>query len=94
MKVEHRLGITPVLKRLAWFYAKKGVGSHAIEHPVYDEVVVRELYDWHAPEGRPDLPPQGGLVVEFVRVGQRVRWVEFATRYAGGGGDDILRELP
>ncbi len=91
-KVERKLGLTPVIKRLAFFYLKKGVGSHAIEHPVYDEVVVRELYDWHTPNDAA-LPPQGGLVVEFMRLGERVRWVEFSAGYIGGGGAEIMREV-
>lgn len=89
-KVEHKLGITEVLKRLAFYYLKMGEGSHAIEHHVYDEVVVRELYAWHSPDKR--MPPQGGMVVEFRRLGERVRWVEFGCHYIGGGGESILRE--
>lgn len=92
MKVEHKLGLTPVLKRLAWHYLQKGIGSHAIEHHVYDEVIVKQLYDWHAPENR-DLPEQGGMVVAFMRVGERVRWVEFGVRFTGGGGESIIREV-
>jgi len=93
VKTEHRLGITPVLKRLAFFYLKKGVGSHAIESPFYDEVLVRELYSWHSPDGQSNLPPQGGMVVEFFWLGERVRWVEFGCHYIGGGGEPILKEL-
>ena len=88
---EHRLGLTPVLKRLAWYYVKRGAGSHAIEHPVYDEVIVRELYDWNTPNDE-KLPPQGGIVVEFMRLGERMRWVEFGCRCIGGGGAPIMRE--
>lgn len=91
-RVEHKLGITPILKRLAYHYLLKGVGSHAIEHHVYDEVVVRELYDWHSPSDK-KMPPQGGIVVEFRRLGERVRWVEFGCHYIGGGGESIIREV-
>lgn len=91
-RVEHRLGLTATLKRLAFHYLLKGVGSHAIEHVVFDEVVVRQLYDWHAPDTK-ELPPQGGVIVEFMRLGERVRWVEFGCHYIGGGGNDIMREL-
>lgn len=90
-RVEHKLGLSPVLKRLAFSYLKLGLGSHAIEHPVFDEVCVEELYDWHAPENR-DLPPRGGLVVVFMREGKRVRWVEFSCGFVGGGGASIMRE--
>ena len=86
-RAEHRLGLTPVFKRLAFRYLKKGVGSHAVEAPYdqfYDEVVVRVLYDWHVPEGK-ELPAQGGFIVEFMRLGERVRWAEFGCRFTGGG---------
>jgi hypothetical protein len=91
-RIEQRLGINAVLKRLAFHYLQKGVGSHAIEHHVYDEVVVGVLYDWHTPDEK-KMPPQGGMVVEFRRLGQRVRWVEFGCHYTGGGGDDLFREV-
>ena len=91
-KVEHLIGVTPVLKRLAFHYLKKGVGSHAIDHFNYDEVVVAELYDWCTPNEK-TTPPQGGMVVEFRRLGQRVRWVEFGCHYIGGGGESIIREV-
>lgn len=94
-RIEHRLGLTPVFKRLAWRYLRKGVGSHAVEAPYdefYDEVVVRELYDWHTPnDGR--YPPQGGLIVEFMFQGERMRWIEFGCHYVGGGGAEIMREI-
>jgi hypothetical protein len=84
---EHRLGLTPVFKRYAFHYLKKGLGSHAVEPPYdqfYDEVVVRMLYDWCAPAGA-DVPPQGGFIVEFRYQGERIRWAEFGCRYTGGG---------
>lgn len=91
-RVEHRLGLTEPLKRLAFYYLQQGVGSHAIEHPVFDEVIVRRLYDWHTPsEG--SLPAQGGVTVEFMRLGERVRWVEFGCHYIGGGGIEIMKKL-
>jgi hypothetical protein len=91
-RIERRLGINAVLKRLAFYYLQKGVGSHAIEHHVYDEVVVSVLYDWYTPDEK-KMPPQGGMIVEFRRLGQRVRWVEFGCHYTGGGGEDVLREV-
>lgn len=91
MRAESRLGLSPVFKRLAWSYVKKGVGSHAIEHPDYDEVIVRELYEWHSPTN--EMPPQGGLVVDFMWMGERRRWVEFGCHFIGGGGEAILRSV-
>jgi hypothetical protein len=32
-------------------------------------------------------------VVEFRRAGKRIRWVEFACRDVGGGGEPIIREV-
>ena len=84
------------MKRLAWFYLKRGLGSHAVLPPYdqhYDEIVCRELYEWHSPDGQSNLPPQGGMVVEFFWLGERIRWVEFGCHYIGGGGEPILREL-
>lgn len=94
-RVERRLGLTPVLKRLGFHYLKKGIGSHAVEAPYdafYDEVVVRALYDWHSPNDE-KVPAQGGLVVEFKKEGERVRWVEFGCHFIGGGGEPIIREV-
>lgn len=91
-KVDHRLGLTPVFKRLAFHYLQKGVGEHKIDHPAYDKVVVRSLYDWSTPSN-PDVPSQGGVAVEFWREGKRLRWVEFGCRVVGGGGDPIIREI-
>jgi hypothetical protein len=90
-KTEHMLGLTGPMKRLAYDFLKKGLGRHACNSFGFDEVVVRELYEWTSPGG--DLPAQGGLVVEFRSGGKRVRWVEFACRDVGGGGEPILREV-
>ena len=90
---EHLLGITPVLKRLAFHFVLKGLGSHPVEAPfnaLYDEVIVRELYPWTVPDKE---TPQGGVVVEFWMVGQKIRWVEFGVRMIGSGGSPILREV-
>ena len=84
---EHRLGLTPVFKRLAFRYLGKGLGSHAVEPPYdqfYDEVVVRMLYDWCVPADVA-VPPQGSFIVEFRFQGEKVRWAEFGCRYTGGG---------
>jgi len=90
-KVEHKLGLTPTLKRLAFYFLKRGIGTHACDHPPYDMVIVRELYGWTSPSA--DQQAQGGISVEFHQGGKRVRWVEFACRDVGGGGDAIVREV-
>ena len=90
---EALLGITPILKRFAFRYVLKGVGSHAVEPPfdaLYDEIIVRELYDWTTVPGKAS---QGGVAVEFWMMGRRLRWVEFGIHCIGGGGDPVLREI-
>ena len=91
-RVDHKLGLTPVLKRLAFHYLQRGIGRHPIDHPAYDQVVVRSLYDWSTPSDDA-IPSQGGIVVEFWHAGKRTRWVEFGCRAIGGGGEPIIREV-
>jgi hypothetical protein len=91
-RVDHKLGLTPMLKRHAFHYLQKGLGRYDSDHPAYDSVVVRSLYDWVTPMDEA-LPSQGGVVVEFHRAGKRVRWVEFGCRVIGGGGEPIVREV-
>jgi hypothetical protein len=88
----HRVGVTPVLKRLAFSYLKNGVGTWPIRHPLYDAVVVKQLYDWTTLSDT-EAPGQGAIVVEFHRQGRRIRWVEFAARVVGAGGEPIVREV-
>jgi hypothetical protein len=84
-----RLGLTNVVKRLAYFYLCKGLGKHTIAHDVYDEVMVSEFDEWK--ENPADPSEHGaGVRVEFRRQGKRVRWVEFRIRTAGGGGDQAV----
>ncbi len=85
---EMLLGISPMLKSIAFQYLQKGIGSHAVAPPLdvfYDEVIVAELYPWKG--------DQGGMVVEFYLHERRVRWVEFGARVIGGGGDPVLRKV-
>ncbi len=91
-KVEHKLGLTPVFKRLAFSYLLRGLGEHSIAHPQYDKVVVRSLYDWKTPVDE-SIPSQGGAIVEFFCASKRVRWVEFGCRVVGGGGEPVVREV-
>lgn len=91
-RTDHKLGLTPMLKRLAFNYLLRGLGEHTSIDPNYDKVVVKSLYDWQTP-GNSDIPSQGGVVVEFWKDGRRVRWIDFACRVAGGGGAPIVREV-
>ncbi len=84
--IETKLGLTNITKRLAYDFLLRGVGEHDIDHDVYDKVEVSELYHW-----KPHLDGSGdygaGIKVTFYHSGHRVRWVEFAVRDIGGGGD-------
>ena len=86
---ETQLGLTNIFKRLAYSYLTRGLGRHPIQHDVYDEVEVAPLYDW-----RPNPHNQdeygAGIKVTFFRQKQRIRWVEFAVRFTGGGGDPAI----
>jgi hypothetical protein len=87
--VEIKLGLTPILKRLAYSCLTKGFGRHSINHAVYDEVDVAELYPW-VPNPAQDGEHGAGIRITFLRKGQKVRWVEFSVRDVGGGGDPTL----
>ncbi len=91
-RADHKLGLTPMLKRTAFHYLQKGLGEHASIDPSYDKVVVKSLYDWTTPSDE-DIPSQGGMVVEFWKDGRRVRWIDFTCRVGGGGGAPIMREV-
>ncbi len=91
-RTDHKLGLTPMLKRTAFHYLQKGLGEHPSIDPSYDKVVVKPLYDWQTPLDE-DIPSQGGVVVEFWKDGRRLRWIDFVCRVAGGGGAPIMREV-
>lgn len=86
---DQRVGITPVLKRLAFSYLIRGIGNHRIEHPIYDSVDVRILYPWSE---NPAASGEYGaaISVSFMREKRRVRWVEFSIRQIGSGGDPTI----
>lgn len=87
--VEVRLGLTNILKRLAYSYLTKGFGRFPIEHNIYDEVEVSELYPWIPNPVQKD-EYGAGIRVTFFRKGRKVRWVEFSVRAIGGGGDPSI----
>ena len=86
-KTGKKLGLTPVLVRLAWSFAQKGVGVHYVEHPEYDNVVVAPIYDWSMVDG----VGQGALRVTFKRGRTIRRYVEFGCKLIGGGGDEVFK---
>ena len=95
VKADARLGLTPAFKRIAYHYLKKGIGEYAPDaapHPHYDKVVVRELYEFRV-NPHDDTSYAGGVTVEFLREGRRVRWVEFRCSPVGGGGAPVIRAV-
>lgn len=90
-KAERRIGLTPAFKRIAYYYLKLGFGKYTPRnHPHYDLVVVRELYEFWEP-----IPNEhaGGIIVEFYHGKQRVKWVEFRCQAVGGGGQDVIKRV-
>lgn len=88
---ERRIGLTPAFKRIAYYYVKLGYGEYKpANHPHYNRVVVRELYDFK--EGS-DEEYAGGIIVEFYRDDHRVKWVEFRCQAVGGGGQDTIKRV-
>lgn len=92
MKAEQLLGLTPVIKRIAYHYLLRGVGEYPVDHPHYDKIIVRPLYDFRE---NPEVVGEhaGGLCVEFYRNAQRIRWVDFRCQVVGGGGAPIVRTV-
>jgi hypothetical protein len=90
-KVEARLGLTNITKRLAHHYLCRGFGNYKIDHPMYDAVHVGELYSWKQSEETGEYG--AGIKVTFSKNGKRIRWVEFGIRFVGGGGDQAIFKL-
>jgi hypothetical protein len=88
---EVRLGLTKPFIRLAYYYLTKGFGTypHSTGNELYDVVDVTPLYDWRSnPENEEESG--AGIRVTFYYQGHKVRWVEFAIRYGGGGGKPTI----
>ena len=87
-KIESRLGLTPALKRIAYYYLCLGFGEYSPnggKHPHYNKVIVRDFYEF-----KDDV---GGVIVEFFKEGRRIRWVEFRNQVVGGGGDSVIQSV-
>ena len=86
------MGVTPILFRRAAYYLCLGEGEYIPEHPHFDKVVVRRIYD--ITQNPIDEDEWGlGMRVDFYLRGRITRWVEFGCRTIGAGGDDILRKV-
>ena len=94
-KLETRVGLTPALKRIAYYYLRLGEGVYTPDggrHPHYDRVVVRPLYEFTESAQTPG-EYAGGSIVEFYWEGSRIRWVEFRNQVIGGGGHEIVKSV-
>jgi hypothetical protein len=92
-KAERLLGLTPAFKRIAHYYVCLGFGEyHPKQHPHYDRVIVRELYEF-GENPRVEGEHAGGTIVEFYQGTQRVKWVEFRCQVTGGGGEDVIKRV-
>lgn len=92
-KTEIRLGLTPITKRLAYYFVCRGIGQYPmVDHPHYDCAVVSEMYPWQPNPENPD-ECAGGLKVSFFKAGKRIRFVEFNVRCVGGGGQEAIRRV-
>ena len=92
-RVETILGLTPVFKRVAHYYLCLGYGEYTPpNHPHYDKVIVRELYEFME---NPQVEGEhaGGVIVEFFLKARRVKWIEFRCQVTGGGGDDVIKRV-
>lgn len=89
-RAETKLGLTPITKRLAYYFVCCGVGRYAmIDHPHYDEAIVKELYPWN-PNPQNENEYGAGLCVTFYRNNEKIRYVEFNIRCVGGGGQEAI----
>ena len=94
-KTERLLGLTPVIKRIAYYYLRLGEGEYTPDggnHPHYDKIIVRELYEFKE-NPKVEGEHSGGVVVEFFKDKRRIRWIEFRCQVVGGGGEEIIRRV-
>ena len=90
-KSETRVGLTNIVKRFAYYcFITKGIGRHPLDNPLYDEVEIKEIYQWMSNPENP-LEHGGGVSVTFYKNKEKMRFVEFSIRFTGGGGQDVIR---
>lgn len=88
--IETRIGLTNIVKRLAYFYMLKGIGEYPMENAWFDLARVEEFCPWQPSIVDPE-EYGAGIRVSFFCKGYRVRFVEFRVRCAGGGGDEVIK---
>ncbi|MGD9209733.1 MAG: hypothetical protein PVI90_03105 [Desulfobacteraceae bacterium] len=70
----------------------EGVYTPNDDHPHYNKIIVRELYEFQ--ENPLTLGERsGGLIVEFFRDNRRIRWLEFRCQVVGGGGEPLIKRI-
>ena len=92
---ERVIGLTPMIKRIAYYYLRLGEGEYIPDggnHPHYDRILVRELYEFKE-NPRVEDEHSGGMIVEFFKNKRRVRWVEFRCQVVGGGGEAVIKRV-
>lgn len=94
-KLETLIGLTPAFQRIAYYYLRLGEGVYVPDngqHPHYNKIIVRELYEFHE---NPLVSNErsGGLIVEFFKDDRRIRWIEFRCQVVGGGGVPMIKRI-
>lgn len=83
----HRVGVTPMVMRLAASFLAQGVGTYEIDHPEYDSVDVSVVQRWDNYTRQLHTDAYRMLMrVTFLREEKRIRWVEFNITITGAGG--------
>jgi len=93
MDVEQRVGLTPMVMRLAVSYLTRGVGVYegALS---YDTVEVRVLRPWENRGGvGKALDYSQEMQVSFYRGRRRERWVDFTIHISGAGGSPMMTTI-
>lgn len=91
----HRVGLTPLLMRLAASYIAQGLGRYAIDHPEYDTVDVTTAVRWGNHAREPHVEAYRMVLrVTFSLEDRPVRWVEFNTTITGAGGAPTFQVVP
>ncbi len=91
-KEDHRIGITPILLRRAAHYLLLGEGTYLTNHPHFDKVIVKRIYDLKQ-SALNDAEWGLGVQVSFYQGDHCNRWVEFGCRTVGAGGDEIIKKV-
>lgn len=94
MNAEQRVGLTPMIMRVAVGFLTRGVGEYEEEVFGYDKVEVKVTRAWENTGVRGNLADYSQEVeVAFYKAGRRERWVDFVVSVSGGGGGPFMMEV-